>query len=339
MKSVLKKIMDGHSLSEIEAFNLLSHISEDNIHEAQVGAILGALRTKGETSDEISGFAKYLKQKAVPFPYKLDKNEIIIDTCGTGGDDVGSFNISTAVAFVLVSGGVKVAKHGNRSVSSQCGCADVLEELKIPLNLKPEESAKYLKKKNFTFLFAPAYHPSFKKLVTLRKSIQVRTIFNLLGPLLNPANVKRQLVGVFNGAYVYKMAEALKKMGHIEAMVVNGHDGMDEFSISGPTYVAHLKDNKINEFTFKPEDFGLERASIENIKGGTKRENAILLEKILSGKMNGAKKDIVSLNAGAAFYIAGKTDTLKNGVTLASSLMAQGKPYEILNLLRMEREL
>ena len=128
-------------------------------------------------------------------------------------------------------------------------------------------------------------------------------------------------------------------MGHIEAMVVNGHDGMDEFSISGPTYVAHLKDNKINEFTFKPEDFGLERASIENIKGGTKRENAILLEKILSGKMNGAKKDIVSLNAGAAFYIAGKTDTLKNGVTLASSLMAQGKPYEILNLLRMEREL
>ena len=335
MKSVLKNIMDGNSLSEVEAFNLLSHIAEDNIHEAQIGAILGALRTKGETSDEISGFAKYLKQKAVPFPYQTDENETLIDTCGTGGDDTGSFNISTAVAFVLASGGVKVAKHGNRSVSSRCGCADVLEELKIPLNLSPEESAENLKNNNFTFLFAPAYHPSFKKLAKIRKSIQVRTIFNLLGPLLNPASVKRQLVGVFDGSYVYKMADALKKMGHKEAMVVNGHDGMDEFSISGPTHVAHLKDNKINELTFKPEDFGFERASLEDIKGGTKRENANLLEKILSGKMNGAKKNIVSLNAGAAFYIVGKTDSFKNGVSLASSLMAKGNAYEALNNLRV----
>ena len=165
MKSLLKKIMGGDSLSETEAFNLLFHITEDNIHEAQIGAILGALRTKGESSTEISGFAKYLRKKAIAFPYQAKKNEILVDTCGTGGDDIGSFNISTAVAFVLASAGVKVAKHGNRSVSSRCGCADVLEELKIPLNLKPEESAKDLKNKNFTFLFAPAYHPSFKKLV------------------------------------------------------------------------------------------------------------------------------------------------------------------------------
>jgi len=335
MKSLLKKIMDGYSLSETEAFNLLFQITEDNIHEAQIGAILGALRTKGESSSEISGFAKYLRKKAIPFPYQSKKNEILVDTCGTGGDDIGSFNISTAVAFVLASAGVKVAKHGNRSVSSRCGCADVLEELKIPLNLKPEESAEDLKNKNFTFLFAPAYHPSFKKLATIRKSIQVRTIFNLLGPLLNPADVKRQLVGVFDGAYVYKMADALKKMGRKEAMVVNGHDGMDEFSISGPTHVAHLKNNKITELIFKPEDFGLKSASINEIKGGTRRENADLLENILKGKIKGAKKDIVSLNSGAALYIVGKTDSFKNGVSLASSLMNQGKAYEALNNIRM----
>ena len=339
MKSFLKRIMNGSSLSETEAFNLLSQITENNIHEAQVGAILGALRTKGETSDEISGFAKYLKKKAIPFPYQAKEDDILIDTCGTGGDDIGSFNISTAVAFVLASGGVKVAKHGNRSVSSRCGCADVLEELNIPLDLKPKESAEDLKNKNFTFLFAPIYHPSFKKLATIRKSIQVRTIFNLLGPLLNPAAVKRQLVGVFDGNYVIKMADALKKIGHKEAMVVSGQDGMDEFSISGPTQVAHLKNNKITELIIKPEDFGLKSASLKDIKGGSKRENAKLLEDILCGKIRGAKKDIVSLNAGAAFYIAGKTDSFKNGVNLASSLMTLGKAYEALDSLRIGRSL
>ena len=335
MKSVLKKIMEGNSLSEKEAFNLLSNITENNIHEAQIGAILGALRTKGETSDEISGFAKYLKEKAIIFPYQEEEKEVLIDTCGTGGDDIGSFNISTAVAFVLASAGMKVAKHGNRSVSSRCGCADVLEELKIPLNLLPEESAVELKKKNFAFLFAPTYHPSFKKLALIRKSIQVRTIFNLLGPLLNPAGVKRQLIGVFDSSYVYKMAEALKKLGHQEAMVVHGHDGMDEYSISGPTHVAHLKNGEIKELTVKPEDFGLKTASIEDIRGGDRRENADILENVLNGKIEGAKRDIVSLNAGAALYIGGKTKNFKDGVSLASSLMIQGKAYNTLDNARM----
>jgi anthranilate phosphoribosyltransferase len=331
MKTYLKKIMEGKSLSEDEAEKVIGLISENELPLAQVGALLGALRTKGETSDEISGFARYLRKKAVPFPFE-GKN--ILDTCGTGGDDIGSFNISTAVAFVLASAGVKVAKHGNRSVSSQCGCADVLEELNVPLDLKASDSARELEKNNFTFLFAPAYHPSFKSLAVIRRSIQVRTIFNLMGPLLNPAKVNRQLVGVFHRSYVLKMAQALKSLGLDEAMVVHGEDGMDEFSLSGPSYMAHLKEGKIEERVICPEDVGLKRAGLDKIKGGDKRENADLLEKILKGHEEGPKRDIVALNAGGAFLISNIVSDFKSGVELASSLMREGKAYGALENIR-----
>jgi len=331
MKTYLKKIMEGKSLSEDEAEKVIGLISENELPLAQVGAFLGALRTKGETSDEISGFARYLRKKAVPFPFE---GKDILDTCGTGGDDIGSFNISTAVAFVLASAGVKVAKHGNRSVSSQCGCADVLEELKVPLDLKASDSARELEKNNFTFLFAPAYHPSFKSLAAIRRSIQVRTIFNLMGPLLNPARVNRQLVGVFHRSYVLKMAQALKSLGLDEAMVVHGEDGMDEFSLSGPSYMAHLKEGKIEEKVICPEDVGLERAGLDKIKGGDKRKNADLLEKILKGYEEGPKRDIVALNAGGALLISNKVPDFKSGVELATSLMREGKAYGALENIR-----
>ena len=331
MKNFLKKVMEGNSLTEDEAESAIALISEKELPLAQIGAFLGALRTKGETSHEISGFARYLKKKAVSFPFE---GKDILDTCGTGGDDIGSFNISTAVAFVLASAGIKVAKHGNRSVSSQCGCADVLEELNVPLNLTSNESAKDLEKNNFTFLFAPSYHPSFKSLASIRKSIQVRTIFNLMGPLLNPARVNKQLVGVFHRSYVLKMAEALKNLGLDEALVVHGDDGMDEFSLSGPTYYAHLKQGKIETKILHPEEVGLKKVGLDQIKGGDRRENARLLENILKGHDEGAKRDIVALNAAGALMISGQVSNFKDGIHLATSLMKSGKAYEALEKVR-----
>ncbi len=312
---------------------------------AQMAAFLTALRMKGETVAEITGAARVMRERATPIRVPgaapivdIDRDEInveyetLLDTCGTGGDSTNTFNISTTTAFVLAGAGVKVAKHGNRSVSSLCGSADVLEALGVTLDLTPEKVEKCIAEVGIGFLYAPLLHSAMKNVGPVRREMGIRTIFNILGPLANPARASHQVLGVYQKALTRTMAEVLKNLGSVRAMVVHGSDGLDEITVTGTTYIAELKDGAVREYEIAPEDFGLSRAPMEKLRGGDARANAVIVRSVLGGEV-GPRRDVVLLNAGAALAVAGKAADMGAGVKLAAEVIDAGRALEKLDRL------
>lgn len=297
---------------------------------AQIAALLVALRMKGETTDEIEGAARAMRARMNTV--QLDCAPLL-DTCGTGGDDAGTFNISTAVAFVAAAAGIHVAKHGNRAVSSRSGSADVLRELGVNLDADFNTVAAAIRDVNIGFLFAPRHHPAMKHATPIRRELGLRTVFNVLGPLTNPAGAPFQLLGVFDRALVRPMAEVLGRLGSKRAWVVHGEDGMDEITLCGMTYVAEWTGEEVVEHSVLPEDVGLSRAMPESLRGGTPAENASIIREILNGERSGPARDVVALNAGAAIYLCGKSPDFPSGVTRANSLLDHGEPARVMDAL------
>jgi anthranilate phosphoribosyltransferase len=328
MKEYLEKLLSGEDLTEGEigmAFELIMSGKADDI---EIAAFLVALRAKTESPAEIAGAAKVMRAKVNRVQVDID----VIDTCGTGGDGASTFNISTAVAFVLAGAGHKVAKHGNRSVSSSSGSADCLEALGIPINLGPVEAAKAICENGFAFLFAPNYHPSMKYAMPARKKLGIRTIFNVLGPLTNPAFASHQVIGVFSKNLVLPIAEVLKMLGLKSAMVVNS--GMDEVSISGPTDFALLKGGEVTTGTVLPEDAGITASSIEGLVVNNARESAKIIEDVFECRLNGPCLDAILINAASAFIVLGDAHDFRQGVEKARSVIREGRALEALNRVR-----
>jgi len=319
------------SLSREEARVVMTEVLTGQCTEAQIGALLVALHMKGETVEEIVGFAEAIRAAATPL--KLHANQVLdasgtgrdalVDTCGTGGDTSGTFNISTATAFVVAGAGVRVAKHGNRSVTSKCGSADVMEALGVKIDLPPVRIAACLEEVGIAFLFAPAVHSAMKYVQTARRDLRLRTVFNLLGPLTNPARATCQVVGVYSSDLVEKLAEALSMLGLHRALVVHGSDGLDEITITGPTRIAEVREGQVRTYEVTPEEFGLKRAPLNEIFGGDAVLNAKLIRELLEGKKS-ARRDVVLLNAGAALVAAGKANHLRDAMPLAAKAIDSG---------------
>lgn len=326
MLHAMKLLLDGKSLSREDAEKAMSSLLDGSHAPEQIGAFLFALRMKQETVEEISGFVDCLTKRGLHVPVK--RNDVI-DVCGTGGDACGTFNVSTVATFVLAAAGQPIAKHGNRSVSSRSGSFDVFEVLGLTFNSDPVKASESIENFGIGLLFAPAFQPSLKAVSSIRKNLGTHTVFNALGPLLNPARVKRQLTGVYSPLLLEKMAMVLKTQGSEEAMIVRGEDGLDEISLSGPTRVAHLRNGKIEQYSMNPEDFGMKRAPLSAILGGDAKENAKILVQILTGE-KGPKRDIVLMNAAAALYVGGKAKNLQEGVAKASEAIDSGRAIEIL---------
>lgn len=322
LKRFIAKVAEGQDLHEGEAEQAMAHIMEGEGLPTQIASFLTALRMKGETIQEITGFARTMRARAVRIR-ALDR-ECVVDTCGTGGDGVGTFNISTAVALVAAGGGLTVAKHGNRSVSSQSGSADVLEALGVNLALHPERVETSLQEHRLAFLFAPSFHPAMKHAVGPRREIGIRTAFNLLGPLTNPGGATIHLLGVYRQDLTRPVAEVLKSLGSKAAFVVHGTDHSDEISITGKTTISQLKDGAIEDYQIEPEDAGLKKARLEEIRGGKPQENAQMIKKILEGE-TGPPRDVVLLNAAAVFVASRKVSDLKEGVEMARESIDSGK--------------
>lgn len=323
----INKITNKEDLSKDEMIEVLNEIVEEKCTSAQIGGFLIGLKSKGETALEILGVVEGLRGKMIKI--QCD-DEYLIDTCGTGGDGRNTFNISTITSIVAASAGVKVAKHGNRAVSSKCGSADVLEKLNIKIDLSPEESKKIIEEVGMSFLFAPKYHNAMKYVAKERKELGTRTIFNLVGPLVNPAKLKGQLLGVYRKDLLKTTCLVLKELGLEKVMVVHSEDGLDEISISDETNICELKNGEILEYKIKPEDFGFNRGVIEDIKGGDLEYNANIILEILKGK-KGIKRDIVILNSGAAIYIGNRANSIEEGIEIAKTMIDTGqalKKYE-----------
>ena len=319
---------------------MMSEVLCGKCTDAQIAALLVALHMKGETVEEIVGFAEAIRQAAVPLPIQQNstvdvsgtERDALVDTCGTGGDASGTFNISTATAFVVAGAGVRVAKHGNRSVTSKCGSADVMEALGVKIDLSPARLAKCLQEVGMAFLFAPAIHSAMKYVQPARRELRLRTVFNLLGPLTNPAHASAQVVGVYSPELVEKLAEAFSMLGVRRAMVVHGLDGLDEITISAPTRVAEARDGSVRTYEVTPEEFGMTRSPIEEIAGGDAAENAGIIRDILGGKKS-ARRDVVLLNAAAALVAAEKADRLAEAVPLAARAIDSGAAASKLSAL------
>jgi anthranilate phosphoribosyltransferase len=320
IKEAINLIVQNISLSEMEMVECMTEIMEDKATDAQIGSFLTALRIKGETIEEITGAARIMREKAT----KIKAPDGVIDTCGTGGDMSGTFNISTTTAIIVAAAGIPVAKHGNRSVSSQSGSADVLEALGVNIELPPEKVEKCLFETNFGFLFAPLFHPAMKFAIVPRREIGIRTIFNILGPLTNPAGAKRQILGVFAGRLTEPLAAVLGNLGAADAMVVHGEDGLDEITISNGTRISRYKNGKIETFYITPEDFGFKRADINEIIGGDKNKNAEITLSILNGD-TGPKREIVLMNSAAAIVIAGMAADFDAAKEIAAETIDSGK--------------
>lgn len=335
----LEKVVADEDLSRVEAESAMEQILSAQANDAQIAALLTALRIKGETVDELVGFATAMRRHATPiFPGNLPVAiEALVDTCGTGGDGSGTFNVSTAAAFVVAGAGVHVAKHGNRSISSRCGSADVLEHLGVRIDLPAEFVAGAIEEVGIGFLFAPAVHAATRHAMTARRALRMRTVFNLLGPLTNPAGASAQVVGVYDVKLTELMARALGELGVKRAFVVHGADGLDEISISGVTYIAELRDSVVRSYTVTPEDFGLRRAPMETIRGGDAAQNAKIVHKVLGRSMvyreHGPHREIVLANAAAALVAAGKASDLLDGVRLAKQSIDSGAAREKLEAL------
>ena len=319
IKEAISTLVSGRSLTTEEAASVMEEIMNGEATPAQFGAFVTALRLKGETVDEIVGLAKTMRARAVPVTIA----EPVVDTCGTGGDGSHTFNISTAAAFVVAGAGLKVAKHGNRAMSSQCGSADVLEALGVKIDLGAEQVRRCLEEVGIGFMFAPIFHPAMKHAAAPRREIGIRTVFNILGPLTNPAGAKAQVLGVAEEALLEKMALVLQSLGCNHALVVHGEDGLDEITLTDKTHVCEFKDSDIKSYTISPEDFGLSRASLDDLKGGTAIENASRLRNVLAGT-SGPQRDVVLMNTAAALVAGDKVETLKQGVTLAGEVIDSG---------------
>jgi len=322
LKKFIGKVVERQNLTEGEAHQAMGAIMDGEASPAQIASFVTGLRMKGETIQEITGFARAMRAKAVRIEAK--DGEWVLDTCGTGGDGSNTFNISTAVAFVAAGSGLTVAKHGNRSVSSRCGSADVLEALGMNLQLSPERVQSCLHEVSLAFLFAPLFHPAMKHALAPRKEMGIRTVFNLLGPLTNPAGANAQVVGLYRRDLTQPIAEVLKNLGCRGAFVVNGDDHCDEISITGRTVVSHLWKGTITTYEIQPEDFGLKRTTLEQIQGGTAQENAKILLDVLEG-VPGPKRDVVLLNSAAAFVSVEKTLDLREGIAMAEESIDSGR--------------
>lgn len=327
-KSLIAKVADGHALSSGDAEAAFDAMMSGEATSGQIGAFLMALRVRGETVDEITAGAKIMRSKAVQVPAPANA----IDTCGTGGDASGTYNISTAASFAVAACGVPVAKHGNKALSSKSGSAEVLEKLGVKLDIGPDQIRRCIDEAGIGFMFAPAHHSAMKHVGPTRAELGTRTIFNLLGPLSNPAGAKFQVVGVFDDKWVEPLAHVLKNLGSTRVWVMHGSDGLDELTTTGPSRVAELKDGNVSTFEVTPEEVGLPRAAAADLKGGDPDENTAALRRLLDGE-SGSYRDIVALNAAASLVVAGKTPTLKDGVQMAGDAIASGAAKTALDML------
>ena len=327
------------SLTREEAREVMSEILRGDATEAQIGALLVALHMKGETVEEIVGFAEAIREEATKLKTEdgeaLDlsgtERDALVDTCGTGGDTSGTFNISTATALTIAGAGVRVAKHGNRSISSRCGSADVMEALGVKIDLTPARIVACLQETGIAFLYAPAMHSAMKYVQPARRELRLRTVFNLLGPLTNPAGASAQVVGVYSAELVEKLAEALSELGVRRALVVHGRDGLDEITISAASKIAEVRKGQVHVYEVTPEDFGLKRAPLADIMGGDAQQNARIIRAILDGERS-ARRDVVLLNAAAALVAAGHADHIADAVPLAAYAIDSGHARQRLQL-------
>lgn len=332
IKQAITKIADGIDLKVSEMENSFSEIMSGEADPSQIAAFITALRMKGETVDEITAAANVMRKFASNVTVACKKREPLLDTCGTGGSGLNTFNISTTAAFVAAGCGVKVAKHGNRSVTSQCGSADVLEELGIKIDISPLEAAECIKEIGIVFMFAPVFHSAMRYAVPVRKAIGIRTIFNILGPLSNPAGATCQVLGVYDSSLTRPIASVLNNLGIRRAFVAHGLDGMDEITTTAQTLISEVKDSKVITYKISPEKFGIKRARLKDITGGTVMDNAKLLVDILNGK-KGYCRDIVILNSAYALLASDKAASVKQGIALAEESIDSGnalKKFEAL---------
>ena len=328
ISEAIKAVISRQNLNESEMHDVMNSIMTGQTTDAQIGAFLVGLSMKGETIEEITASAKVMR--ALATSVELSSNDYLVDTCGTGGDGLGLFNISTASAFVVAAAGGKVAKHGNRSISSKSGSADVLEAAGINLNISPKLISQCIEKIGLGFMFAPAHHSAMKHAIGPRKELAVRTIFNVLGPLTNPAKAPNQIMGVYDKSLVEPIANVLKGLNSRHVMVVHSEDGLDEFSIANTTYVAELKDNNISTYTVHPGDFGLEEGNLDSIKAENAEQSLALINEAFSGK-KGVARDIIALNAGAAIYVSGLVSSFDEGVTQANQILSDGSAQDKLD--------
>ncbi|MBI3551303.1 MAG: anthranilate phosphoribosyltransferase [Elusimicrobia bacterium] len=327
---VLKPLLEGKSLTRAQARAAMLSVMAGRATPGQIGAFLAALRVRGETSEEIVGFAQAMRERAVSVKVR---RQPLLDTCGTGGDGAGTFNISTTVAFIAAGAGAAVAKHGNRSVSSRCGSADVLEALGVKTAVSPRLIARCVEEGGIGFLFAPALHPALRHAGPVRRELKTRTIFNLLGPLANPAGAPRQLMGVYAPHLVAVAAEALRELGSVEAVVVCSRDGLDEFSLGAPSVVAHVKAGKVRSYELDARSLGFARARLSALAGGSARDNAKILLRVLRGE-KGPRRDVCLLNAAAALIAAGLAADWREGLERAAESIDGGRALSALETLR-----
>jgi len=328
INQAIKAVIDKKHLNESDMLDVMNSIMTGQTTDAQIGAFLVGLSMKGETIEEITASAKVMRSLATPVEIK--SNKYLVDTCGTGGDGLGLFNISTASAFVVAAAGGKVAKHGNRSISSKSGSADVLESAGVNLNLSPSLISECIAQIGVGFMFAPAHHSAMKHAIGPRKELAVRTIFNVLGPLTNPAKAPNQVMGVYDKNLIEPIANVLKELGSRHVMVVHSDDGLDEFSIADKTYVAELKDGNVSTYSVHPEDFGLTLGDLKDIRADNADASLALITEAFSGR-NGTAKNIISLNAGAAIYVSGLTTSLQSGIDRANQVLSDGSSQKKLD--------
>jgi anthranilate phosphoribosyltransferase len=334
--AAIKRVVDGQSLARDEMHAVFGDVMDGRTTDVQKSALLIALRMKGETSEEIAGAALAMRERVTPLDLDDSLRETLVDTCGTGGDGRGTFNISTIAALVTAGAGAKVAKHGNRAVSSSCGSADLLAALGVNLDLDAARMALVLRRAGIAFLFAPKLHPAMSAVAPVRRELGVRTIFNVLGPLTNPAFARRQVLGVYAERLVETVANVLNALGAVHALVVHSRDGLDEISVSAPTLVCEVRDGAVRTYEITPEELGLTSHAIDAIAGGGVDENASIARAILGGTSRGAKHDVVIANAGAALYVAGLAPTIRDGVALAQESIAGGNAMRKLEELIAE---
>jgi len=330
-KEALQQLLNRENFTHAQMLEIMRMMMSGELTSVQISSLLMGLRMKGETVDEIAAAAKVMRD----FSTKVTINDTshLIDTCGTGGDGIQTFNVSTVCAFVAAAAGAKVAKHGGRSVSSTCGSADVLEVLGVNVNLSPEQVAKCVDDIGIGFMFAPNHHSAMKHAAPVRREMGIRTLFNLLGPMTNPAGAKRQVMGVFHKDLTILLAQVLQRLGSTHVMVVHGADGMDEISFTGDTFVAELKDNAVNQYTINPSQFGMPLHDLKSIQVQNAEESKAMIVDVLNGKQ-GAARDIVLLNAGAAIYVSGVVDTLQDGINKAREVIDSGLALAKLNALK-----
>jgi len=335
IKEAIGALASGSSLDVEEAAAVMGEIMDGQVSPSQLGAFLVALKMKGETVDEIAGLARTMKARAMP----VKVTGLVVDVVGTGGDQAGTFNISTTTALAVAAAGLTVAKHGNRAASSRCGSADVLEALGVKIDLTAEGITGCLERAGIAFMFAPVFHPAMKYASATRREIGIPTIFNVLGPLTNPACARAMLLGVAREELAEKMAEALCQLGVRHALVVHGSDGLDEITITGPSHLCELKGGLVKQYTFRPEDFGMKRAAADSLRGGTAEVNAAILRSVLS-RETGPRRDVVLLNTAAALLAGDRVSSIIDGLALAREVIDSGRALSKLEeLIRVSRSL